>query len=90
MTFHTKTKVPDVAYYSKVFDMNRYLLPFLAILILLLAFSCKKEGCQAKSNANCMCPEYYDPVCGCDKVTYGNSCMAECSGITEYSAGKCN
>jgi hypothetical protein len=90
MTFHTKTKVLGVGYYSKAMIMNRYLLPFLAIILLLLAFSCKKEGCKANSNANCMCPEYYDPVCGCDKVTYGNSCMAECSGITEYSTGKCN
>jgi hypothetical protein len=29
-------------------------------------------------------------VCGCNGITYGNSCMAECSGITDFVPGKCN
>jgi hypothetical protein len=39
--------------------------------------------------SGCFCIEVYDPVCGCNNVTYSNSCHAECAGITEYTMGKC-
>lgn len=29
------------------------------------------------------------PVCGCDKITYGSACEAECAGITSYTYGAC-
>lgn len=33
----------------------------------------------------------YDPVCGCDGVTYTNSGHAMCiGGITDYVMGACN
>jgi len=35
------------------------------------------------------CSTNYIPVCGCNDVTYLNSCVAENSGITEYVIGAC-
>ena len=60
-------------------------------LLLLLTFasflifnsSCKKD------DGECVCFKIYAPVCGNDGVTYGNSCLAECEGVT-YSDGACS
>jgi len=37
------------------------------------------------------CIEIYQPVCGCDGITYPNSCYAtNFNGILLYSEGECN
>jgi coxsackievirus/adenovirus receptor len=52
---------------------------------------CEKEDkadCEEKE-CNGSYIEIYDPVCGCNNVTYSNSSEAECKGITSYKQGKC-
>lgn len=65
------------------------------MLIVFLGGSCTifrntKDSCTEKLKADCVCIEIYEPVCGCNEVTYSNSCKAECAGILEYRPGECS
>lgn len=36
-----------------------------------------------------MCTMDWNPVCGCDGVTYGNACGAKAAGVPHFTAGAC-
>lgn len=39
---------------------------------------------------NVLCPGIYEPVCGCDSITYSNSCTAMYhGGVVSYTPGTC-
>ncbi|MFZ1749839.1 MAG: Kazal-type serine protease inhibitor domain-containing protein [Saprospiraceae bacterium] len=51
--------------------------------------SCADDSCVPNPQSDCFCTKQYDPVCGCNNITYGNACEAGCDGITEYTKGEC-
>jgi hypothetical protein len=41
-------------------------------------------------NLNVLCPAIYEPVCGCDSITYSNSCEAtNYGGVVSFTQGEC-
>ena len=68
-------------------------------LLILIIVSCSKD--KENNNENCIdeslidiksaCIEIYDPVCGCNGITYPNSCYAlTFNGIKSFTKGVCN
>jgi len=63
--------------------------------------SCEKNNSAMEGQvANCIqdppafcatvrCNADGKPVCGCNNVTYGSVCEAQCAGVTAYTAGAC-
>ena len=68
-------------------------LKILIVLSVLIATpACQKDyktDCQEATNDGRVCNKIYQPVCGCNNKTYGNSCEAESFGITSYTQGVC-
>ena len=57
--------------------------------IVVLEWDCNNTECVAELDPNCFSIDLWDPVCGCDGVTYSNSQDAACNNIFEYTLGEC-
>ena len=67
------------------------------LIVFFLSFGCNSvddnvDNCidESKINLNAICITIYDPVCGCNDVTYSNSCVAERAGVTSFTNEECN
>lgn len=50
---------------------------------------------QADAQSQCLgrpdlCLDNYEPVCGCDGITYSNFCAANAAGFGAMSEGECS
>jgi PKD repeat protein len=60
---------------------------FVRIIQITTANPCKDSGYV--NNASQPCPPYISPVCGCDTITYKNTCLASRSGVKMFTKGPC-
>jgi hypothetical protein len=43
----------------------------------------------SRANPNGICTMEYDPVCGCNGLTYANACVARNAGLRSFQKGPC-
>ena len=60
---------------------------FVRIVQITTANPCKDSGYV--NNISQPCPQYIAPVCGCDTITYRNSCIASRAGVKQWTYGPC-
>ena len=85
--------------------LNILKLGFLLLILFILLFfmsceddnsannqPCCNSGCidESKISSDYNCDDYYEPVCGCDGITYTNECYAENAGVTKWIDGECD
>ena len=62
------------------------------ILVPLFLNSCNKDIIcidENKIEEAKACTKEYNPVCGCNGVTYSNKCVAKSFGVNDWTLGKC-
>jgi len=74
-------------------NLSLKLISFLAIVTISCSSEDKiEDSCIDESIIDelSVCIEIYQPVCGCDGITYPNTCYAaNFNGITSYTDGAC-
>jgi hypothetical protein len=80
--------------------MTRFLLPLLLSTMLAGGTACHRQAtptaaastdCLDPSRANPtgICTMQYEPVCGCNGITYANACVAKNAGLRSFKPGPC-
>jgi len=84
--------------------MNKKIaIPLVAIILVFISCAKEQNNCVPSSvninepcidssliDSSSVCFDIYEPVCGCDGVTYGNSCYATIFyGVSSYVEGEC-
>jgi hypothetical protein len=80
--------------------MTRFLLPLLLSALLASSTGCQRQATPtaatgtdcldpSRANPNGMCTMEYEPVCGCNGITYANACVAKNAGLLAFKPGPC-
>lgn len=62
---------------------------FLLCLFVMACNKSEEDLCELGPALPILCIGVVDPVCGCDNVTYSNSCIAAISGVPSFTPGEC-
>ena len=66
----------------------------LFLFAVFLRMSCKdiekdyqEDNCIVMSSKDIPCTKEYNPVCGCNQITFGNECVARASDVPVFLKG---
>lgn len=59
-----------------------------SVMIAGVLIACADENTETSDNGE-DCPSIYQPVCA-DGITYGNECVAQNDGVTDFVEGACD